>query len=815
MAPEQIRDPQTVDTRADIYALGVLLFELLTSRQPHDCKTGALTDVIRRVCDEPAPRLSAIDRRLKGELESIVACALEKDRERRYRSAADLSDDLRRWLRGEPIAARRDRLLDALGRSAARNRKVILVGAAALAVAIAVGAWSTAQAARNARLADSERAARDRAVLSLDLAQREKSRADSESARLRNRLYASNIGFAQAALASADTGRLQRLLADCPIDQRGWEWRYLASFADSADRTAVVNQEGMGYISIDPLRGRIAVERFGDPVKIFPLEGGPELDRYTMERGVYRVSYAPDGTLFTADASGTLEGHAPGPDRAVTVFDTGARGPHFNVRAFPNPQEVIVSDRLGVSKLGPGGAAHWRREGLAAAVLAVAGDTGAVLCGGVSAGTTLLNGHDGAVVWSSEWPAEESRGAAISPDGALAAIASRSGGVSLFDGETGAKLWSVQLSASRTMSIAISADTRSVLIGATDGLIHVLDSATGNPRGMLRGHTGAVTSIEPIEDGRVVSYSRDGTLRWWTVSEIVSGETSEHVADSGLCAVMPFGDGFLTQSFGGELRVFDRSAGAVIWGDNSAVVWRATVSEPAMAAAATRGDGTVVVWKIDEPADARVVKVSETRVSKSAFSSDGAMIAAADDSGRLSIISAETGTVLSQRAVSEHAAIGVLWLPDDSLVMTTGNDGVLRGWRVSADGEIEEGSSAFERPICDTPLWEIAAPRDGRRIAVSGENGIVYLLDTREGSLRELPGHSGPAFGLAFHPSEPRLASVGADGRLRIWDTESGEELLQLGPGGPSLASVAFSANGDRVAAAGADGVLRVWSTPE
>ena len=107
MSPEQAAgDPNEIDTRSDVYALGVICFELLTNQHPHGLEQARLHEAVRIIRQETPRKLGALDRHLRGDVETMVAKALEREKSQRYQSAADFSADLRRYLNDEPIMAR-------------------------------------------------------------------------------------------------------------------------------------------------------------------------------------------------------------------------------------------------------------------------------------------------------------------------------------------------------------------------------------------------------------------------------------------------------------------------------------------------------------------------------------------------------------------------------------------------------------------------------------------------------------------------------------------------------------------------------------
>jgi tetratricopeptide (TPR) repeat protein len=140
MSPEQVlADPARIDVRTDVYALGVIGYELLTGKRPLDVAARALPEAIRTIVSDEPTSLGLVDRRLRGDVETIVHKALAKEKERRYGSAAELADDFRRYLASEPIRARRASRSYQFRRFARRNR-VLVGGIAAVFVVLLAGA---------------------------------------------------------------------------------------------------------------------------------------------------------------------------------------------------------------------------------------------------------------------------------------------------------------------------------------------------------------------------------------------------------------------------------------------------------------------------------------------------------------------------------------------------------------------------------------------------------------------------------------------------------------------------------------------------
>ncbi len=213
MSPEQVEgDPSRIDTRTDVYALGVILYQLVSGQLPHDLTGKALQEALRTVTEADPPSLSTVISSAKGDLETIASKALEKERERRYQSAAALSEDLRRFLSDEPIAARPPSTWYQVRKFARRNRALVGGGSLAL-VALVGGLTATAIGfAEASRERDAARAALERQKTTAGLLKDVLSGVDPEVARGRD-------NFVLRRMLDDWAARVDKDLAKQPEDQ--------------------------------------------------------------------------------------------------------------------------------------------------------------------------------------------------------------------------------------------------------------------------------------------------------------------------------------------------------------------------------------------------------------------------------------------------------------------------------------------------------------------------------------------------------------------------------------------------------------------
>lgn len=281
MSPEQCdADPDDLDTRSDVYTLGVILYELLTGELPYTLGNKAIHEAARAIKEDAPNHPSTVNRQLRGDIETIVLTALEKERDRRYQSAQGLCEDIERFLRGDPINARPPSIIYQIRVLARKNRAatiaagsivVVLVVSIVLVLAFAISQSNQKKLADEARLeadrrtteaveaqtelalqVEAARMAKQEATLQAQAASRASSLADQRALEaeeasasllkaneeLEQQAYVASLIQAQDAIQNKYLGEAARVLADAPVGPRNWEWHLLQSQTDQSMATS-------------------------------------------------------------------------------------------------------------------------------------------------------------------------------------------------------------------------------------------------------------------------------------------------------------------------------------------------------------------------------------------------------------------------------------------------------------------------------------------------------------------------------------------------------------------------------------------------
>ncbi len=802
MSPEQwSTDAQDVDVRTDVYALGVLLFEVLTGRLPLDVTNEPVDRAMLRIREESPTAIGDLDPRLRGDVEAIVDKALRKDRGERYASAAALADDLRRHLGHRPVEARAAGLLYQLGRLARRHRAVV-AGLAAVVLVSLVGAIVAGRLA----------VVRSRLLLEKEDERRSVERHRRVAVR---EAYIANVAAAAGALDVGDVGEARACLARAPEYLRGWEWRNLSHRADmsatvlawpggrisggavSADgsRLACLGSIGHGHslariwdartrevattidlgmpvadcLALGPAARRLASGRRDGRVQIRSVPTGEVLRAFDAHaEDVIAMSFSADGDLLATASR----------DRTAGIWNTGSGTLRWRLRGH--------DDRVIGLAFSPSGR-----------TLATAGRGGDIRLWNIATGeeTGRLLGHDGSV-----------EDVAFSPDGARLVSGSRDGTVRIWDIERRESRLVCRGHGDNVRSVTFTLDGRFVASASYDRTVRLWDVGTGRCLAILRGHSHLIRTVRSLRNGSgagtLVSFSADGTVRTWppVASEPVPALRG-HEQEVTVLAFGPRSEHLASASADGAVRLWDvrRRASLGTLAGPGGIVRDVAFAPDGSRVAAAFANGVVRWWSVPDGEPAR--RAAGPPMSAVAF----------DLRRERALVAYRSMVTIRDLRASPGDPSEMAY---DSRVRTLALDpsgqrlgvGLESGSTMLRDLEI--GHDLADAGWAREEIIALAFDPKGRFLARAAR-GVIHLLDARTlEEIAPLEGGAMQVMDLVFFPGGERLAAACLDGMVRLWDVESRRQVAVLRRRGRPFFSVAVSPDG-RCLAAG-DGLTEV-----
>jgi WD40 repeat protein/tRNA A-37 threonylcarbamoyl transferase component Bud32 len=793
MAPEQARANKVLTTAVDVYALGAILYELLTGGPPFRAATPL--DTIMQVVELEAEPPSRLNPNVPRDLETICLKCLRKEPDRRYATAEALAADLRRVQEGRPIQARAVGKLERLVKWGRRRLlAAALVGVAALAAVLLL----TLAAYFTARLADKNRLLaeqRDSEAAARRLAQTEKLRADdarqvaeTQRDRAERLAYAGQLLLAHNAWNNNEPDYAMAYLNSCQWNLRGWEHDHLYTlFTGGKPRTVEGHTKPVTYVALSADGKRLA-SADESRVQVWDLEKNRlivvlkdkakhiGIDR-DAANGAISVQASPDEMTSVAFSPDGNRLAAAGRSVRVWDLDTG--------------KQLFKADEHGV--------------------LAFSSDGKRLSAHDILGRVKLLDAESGAVLASFERPPKDVARFDSSPDGRMQAGVSSENRLKVWDAETGAELWSFEAPGREVFQLAFSPDGERLAVASADQTIKIWDLKTGEQRLSLNGHKNSVVSATFSPDGqRLASASWDKTVKIWdaaTGQEVLtlSGHT-DHV----LCVAFS-ADGKHLASGGADhtVRIWDahRRQDAITLTGHEFWVNAVTFSPDGGRLASAGWYDPVKVWDMNTGQQLLALKDGPTGVQSLAFSPDGKRLALgtanplnADEPGTLTLWDAVKGQRVRTLAGHSAGVSSVAFSPDGVRLASGGYDKMVRIWDTATDREplTLQGHTEGVSGVAFSP--------DGQRLASAGWDNTARIWDTATGrQLMILKGHSEGVSSVAFSPDGNEVVTGSADKTVKLWEADSGRELLSLKGHTNFVTGVAISPDGKRLASCSAD----------
>jgi WD40 repeat protein/tRNA A-37 threonylcarbamoyl transferase component Bud32 len=804
MAPEQAAgDKGAVSTATDVYGLGAVLYALLAGQPPFrgDNILSTLEQVRSREPDSPSGFNCRVDR----DLECICLKCLEKEPRRRYPSAEALADDLKRWLGGEAVQARRIGQLARFGRWSKRNP---LVAGLLMALAFLILVATLGQSITLALVWTEKEATK----LQQSLTETALAQARQERYAARLQAYVARMNQAHGLLTGADPGRARALLTeDIPAEEeedlRGFEWYYLWGLLErpTVPLATLSKHRGDVYSVAFSPDGKLLASAGKDKI-IWLWDTATRQPRAKLEghnEEINCVTFSMDGRLLaSASEDGTIrlwdipEGRSRPPlvkatcEAASLAFSADGK----MLAAGFNDGTILRWELPSFTRHLPDRCLFQRIEDLAfspdSKTIAVATEVGGILLDS----TTGLDRMPGRFL-----PVATLRAVAFAHNGRTLAGTGGGAAVHLADAGTLQQFLVLHGNPEVRESVAFSPDDRFLATADKGGMIHIWDLHTSKVWRVIHGHADRAWSVAFSPDGRTLATSgSDGPVRLWDLSQPQDRQVLGQRVDTACYGYQVARDSKTLAFLDGPpnsmiAHFWDLAGGKRIRSiPLAARIIGFACSDDGRTLAAGGIDGTITIWDVNKGQKRLVWTVPQARcVDQIAFLEHSRLLVTSSRGGEIILWDVLTGE--SRRTLTP-----------------TGNCSV---FSVAPGGRTMAVRVHLPKPhvrLADTTTGQLAgpvlsAPHGAICCAISHDNELVamglgdfsiQLADSQSGAIRaRLLGHRALVRSLTFSPDGKTLASGSDDGTARLWNVATGRELFTL-IDGAGIVVVEFTPDG-------------------